>query len=79
MDDLETLQQLMLFGESAQDCVRRIRIERQAMHEAISQLIKEKELAYTAAEKNRNELEDAREALELATAMSNFIRRHSGK
>ena len=77
MEDLEVFRTLMVDGESPQDCVRRIKIERQAMHEAIAQLIKEKELAYASAERYRNQLDDSKEAMDLAAALANFVRRYS--
>jgi hypothetical protein len=77
MEDLEVFRTLMVDGESPQDCVRRIKIERQAMHEAIAQLIKEKELAYASAERYRNQLDDSKEAMDLAAALANFVRHYS--
>ena len=77
MEDLEVFRTLMVDGESPQDCVRRIKIERQAMHEAIAQLIKEKELAYASAERYRNQLDDSKEARGLAAALASFVRHHS--
>ena len=77
MGDLEVFRTLMVDGESPQDCVRRIKIERQAMHEAITQLIKEKELAYASAERYRNQLDDSKEAMDLVAALSSFVRHHS--
>jgi len=77
MEDLEVFRTLMVDGESPQDCVRRMKIERQAMHEAITQLIKEKELAYASAERYRNQLDDSKEARRLAAALASFVRHHS--